>query len=239
MNGNSSNYYHIHLGIVWLVFCLVAIILAIKELLSIFGMGLVVQPAIGIVMGSITSLYLLISFTFKERKDVKAGCFPPIEADDQCKIEVAGFLKNMHSSHFFFNGVVFKDLVIDHVVLSPQGCLAIHTRGLLGRIYGSQNQLQIDGRNADSLLSECWYEAHYLQEQLLREFSRDVDVFPILCMPRIPIEEPFVSKGVVVTDLNCLKKVIEGYRNEVIGRSFFLVLSGFFAKAEAGRARSR
>ncbi|MFH1146717.1 MAG: nuclease-related domain-containing protein [Pseudomonadota bacterium] len=238
MNGNSSHQYHVHLGIIWPIFCFIAITLAIKELLSIFGMGLIIQPAIGIVVGSITSLYLLVSFTFRERKDLKAGSFAPIEADDQCRAEVAGFLKNIPSPYFSFNSIVFKGLVIDHVVLSPQGCLTIHTRGLLGRIFGSESQLQIDGRNADALLSECWYEAHYLQEQLQREFRRDVDVFPVLCLPRIAIQEPFISKGVVVTDFNCLKRVIDGYSDEIIGRSFFLVLSGFLAKAEAGRTRT-
>ncbi len=233
---DTNRPYHLRFGVLGSTVFLVLLLLAMKELLLIFGPGLVVHPAIGVVVGTATSFFLLLSFAFRRRTHVDYSCFSLTAADEESRAEVAGALRSLSPSSFGFNQLVFRDFTIDHLILCPQGCLVVHTRGMLGELYGDAEHLRIDGRPADCLISECWHQAHYIQEMLQREFHQSVDVIPVLCLPRVPVKDAFATKGVIVTDLDGLPEVIGGYQEEAIPSSFFLILSGFLAKKAHGEA---
>jgi hypothetical protein len=226
--------YHPHLGGLWIIFFTIVVLFAVRELLSLFGLGLFVRPAIGIVIGSITTFFLLVSLILRRWAHVQSVWFRPIPADEKARTEVATALANLPPKCFAFHSLVFKDFNIDHLVLTPQGCILIYTRGISGWLYSNGKRLQIDGKEADVLIGEVWHKAHLFQEVIQREFGKDIDMFPVLCLPRMSIEAPITVKGAAVIDLKLLPEVISAYQEETLDKSFLFILSGFLSRQRGG-----
>lgn len=226
--------YHPHLVGLWIIFFAIVVLFAIRELLSLFGLGLFVRPAMGIIIGSITAFFLLISLILRRWAHVQSVWFRPIPADEKARAEVAAALVNLPPKCFAFHNLVFKDLDIDHLVLTPQGCILIYTRGISGRLYSNGRRLQIDGKEADVLIEEIWHKVHLFQELIQKEFRKDIDMFPVLCLPRMFIEAPITVKGAAVVDLKLLPEVIGAYQEEMLDKSFLFILSGFLARQRGG-----
>lgn len=226
--------FHPHSGGPWIIFFAIVVLFAVRELWSLFGLGLFVRPAMGIVIGSITTFFLLVSLILRRWAHVQSVWFRPIPADEKARAEVAAALANLPPKCFAFHGLGFKDFDIDHLVLTPRGCILIYARGISGRLYSNGKRLQIDGKEADGLIEEVWHKAHLFQELIQREFRKDIDMFPVLCLPRVSIETPITVKGAAVVDLKLLPEVISGYQQEMLDKSFLFILSGFLARQRGG-----
>ncbi len=230
--------YSYHPGGFWLIFFSAVSLLAVKELFVLFGAGLFVQRAVGIAIGSITAYFLLVGLQAGRWMRVQSTWFRPIPADERARAEVAAALVKLPSTFFSFNHLRFENLEIDHMVLSPQGCLLIHTRGLSGQFLCNGENLKIDGKEADFLIGECWRQAHSFQEFIQRKLGKGVDVFPLLCLPRMSMEAPVILKGVTIADLKLLSEVISSYQKERIGKDFLFILSGFLARQKHGNIKN-
>lgn len=236
MQETNGPLYQIKLGGSWLVFFLLINSLAVRELISFFGAGFMLHPAIGIASGSITSYFLVTSFILGRSLRVHFPAFQLTDSDIKSKSEVADALQALPSDCFYFNDLSFRETSVDHLILSGKGCLVIHTRGLLGKITFRNNCLLIDGKRADALLAECWNQAYFIRELLERGIHERIQVLPVLCLPRIDMPELITVKGVHIVNTRLLPQVLS-LCNEAIEKSLFFIISGFFAKKAGARVQ--
>lgn len=216
-----------YLGHLGLFLFVLLVLLAIGELFSLFGSGLFIQPVIGIAIGSVTAFFLVVGSRVRSCRCVRPAGFEPTPEDAQAKAKVAAALAHLPPAFRSFNHLVFNNLGIDHVVLSTQGCVLIHTRRFSERLEGNSEGLGIGGKDAGFLIAECWHQVHSLQEGIQRRFGRDVDIYPVLCLPHLSIQTPASVKGVAVTNLELLPEVIQAYSAETMDKDFLFILSGF------------